>query len=234
MMMCRKRRIGEYGSRTVSRRNHAVCFTLIELLIVIAIIAILAAMLLPALGKVKNKAKLISCVNNQKQIMLALHQYVGDYNDILPYAISLHSGLGNIQPKFWQLLVLPYAGINMSSSNVAWNTMQPASGKERMFNIIRCPALQSTSVLQGAIYCPLSCTKTNISKIKNPSKRILRADSKAGNACFTYTQHPYAASPVVQFNHEGKTANISCVDGHVVSVNYGRLMYWEFTVGIDD
>ena len=41
MMMCRKRGSGEYGSRTVSRRNHAVCFTLIELLIVIAIIAIL-------------------------------------------------------------------------------------------------------------------------------------------------------------------------------------------------
>lgn len=40
MMMCRKRGSGEYGSRTVSRRNHAVCFTLIELLIVIAIITI--------------------------------------------------------------------------------------------------------------------------------------------------------------------------------------------------
>ena len=65
-------------------RIEPAAFTLVELLVVIAIIGILAAMLLPAVGRAKETAKRIECLNNIRQLSLAAHMYVDDNHGYYP------------------------------------------------------------------------------------------------------------------------------------------------------
>jgi len=129
------------------RAEPARAFTLIELLVVIAIIAILTALLLPALARAKGRAKTLACLNNLKQQQAGWHLYADDNNDAVPPNNSFYSLSG---PGSTALPVLTGTGpswcpgvapLDSTTANLQQGLLFPYN---RAATIYRCPADQST------------------------------------------------------------------------------------------
>ena len=120
-------------------------FTLIELLIVIAVIAILVAFLLPALAKARESARQISCMSNEKQLGLVMFQYMDSNNGFLPQPEgSQADGYLKWQTFFYTMT----NGAKLAQLNWCYNT--EADFDNPQVEYLNCPSQTKRSSYQDA------------------------------------------------------------------------------------
>jgi prepilin-type N-terminal cleavage/methylation domain-containing protein/prepilin-type processing-associated H-X9-DG protein len=134
----------------VVARTKSGAFTLIELLVVIAIIGILAAMLLPALNKAREKANAATCVSNMHQWGLAMQMYADEWSEYYPFDGNNASPCTPGNTWAWFNVLTPYIG--KPTMCELYNTDPPAPrGRKSMFV---CPSATQKNV-QPALNNPI-------------------------------------------------------------------------------